>query len=150
MKTVELIKLLSAEYRLPDCAFIPEFRGGTGWSRESRADAIAMHCWPSKGLELIGFEIKISRGDWLRELKNPNKATPIKQFCDKWYLVVPDLKIVKYADELPQGWGLMHVENGKLLTMIESEKFTPQPVDRAFLASVMRRATKLETNVQTI
>ncbi len=142
MKSTDLIKLLAIEWPAPDCAFIPEFRGGTGWSRESRADALAMHLWPSRGLELHGFEIKISRNDWLRELKQPYKADPIKQFCDRWYLVVGDLKVIKYADELPTGWGLMHAENGKILTMIEAPKLTPQPIDRAFLASLMRRIHK--------
>jgi hypothetical protein len=79
MSSSELLRLLAAQWPSPDCAFIPEFRGGTGWSRESRADAIAMHCWPSMGLELVGFELKISRGDWLRERKQPWKADPIKQ-----------------------------------------------------------------------
>jgi hypothetical protein len=96
-----------------------------------------------RGLELVGFELKISRGDWLRERKQPWKADPIKQFCDRWYLVVSDLKIVKYADELPVDWGLQFVENGKILTMIEAPKLVPCPIDRAFLASVMRRATKI-------
>ena len=142
MKSSELLEILAKSYPLPNCAFIPEFRGGTGWSRESRADALAMHCWPSRGLELIGFELKISRGDWLRERKQPHKADPIKQFCDKWYLVVSDLKIVKYAEELPPDWGLMYAENGEIKTMIEAKKLTPQPIDRAFLASIMRRASK--------
>jgi hypothetical protein len=142
MTSSDLLKLLASEWPSPDCAFIPEFRGGTGWSRESRADAIAMHCWPSMGLELVGFELKISRGDWLRERKQPSKAYPIKQFCDRWYLVVSDLKIVRYAEELPAGWGLQFAENGKIVTMIEAPKLSPCPIDRAFLASVMRRAAK--------
>lgn len=142
MKTEELLKLLSQQWPSPNYAFISEFRGGTGYSRESRADALAMDLWPSKGLELFGFELKVSRGDWLHELKNPFKAEPIKQFCDKWYLVVSDLKIVKYADELPYGWGLMFHEDGKIITMIEAKKLTPVPIDRLFLASLMRRVVK--------
>ena len=142
MSSSELLTLLASEWPSPNCAFIREFRGGTGFSREQRADAIAMHLWPSQDLELIGSELKISRSDWLRELKQPDKAETIKRFCDRWYLVIPDLHIVKYADELPVGWGLMHVENGKLRTIIEAPKLTPEPIDRLFLASLMRRATK--------
>ena len=142
MKTTELLQLLANEWPSPTCAFIPEFRGGTGYSREQRADAIAMHLWPSTGLELVGFELKVSRSDWLHELKNPYKATSIKQFCDRWYLVVPNLKIVKYADELPSDWGLKFVENGEIKTMIEATKLEPKPIDRIFFASLMRRATK--------
>ena len=141
MKTNELLELLALEYPSPNLAFIREFRGGTGWGRDSRADAIGMHLWPSMGLELIGFELKVSRSDWLHELKNSSKAEPIKQFCDKWYLVVSDLKIIKYADELPKDWGLMFAENEKILTMIEAPKLEPKPIDKLFLASLMRRAT---------
>ena len=70
-KTLKVIEALRAMYPHPAHAIIFEFRGGTGWGRVSRVDAIAMDLWPSEGLELIGFEIKTSRQDWLREVKNP-------------------------------------------------------------------------------
>lgn len=143
MKTAkDVLNALKNTYPHPDCSFIEEFRSGTGWAREQRADAIAMHLWPSKGLELVGFEIKISRSDWLHELKQPNKADHVKQFCDRWYLVVSDLKIIKYAHELPDGWGLKFLENGVIKTMIEAPKLNPIPIDRLFLASLMRRIGK--------
>lgn len=146
MTSKELLELLALEWPSPDCAFMPELRAGTGYSRDSRVDALAMHLWPSRGLELHGFELKVSRSDWLRELKNPYKADPVKQFCDKWYLVVSDLKVIKYADELPIGWGLMFAENGSIHTMIEAPKLAPVSIDRAFLASIMRRVTKQNTS----
>lgn len=96
------------------------------------------------GLELIGYEIKISRSDWLRERKDPLKSIPVKQFCDRWYLLVSELKIVTYAEELPPDWGLKYIENGQIRTMIEAPKLNPIPIDRPFLASLMRRATKAE------
>ena len=141
-ETKWLLEILATEYSSPSYAFIEEFRGGTGWGRDSRADAIGMHLWPSRGLELIGFELKVTRSDWLHKLKEPTKAEEMKQFCDRWYLVVPNLKVIKYADELPEGWGLMFVENGKIRIMIEAPKLEPKPIDRLFLASLMRRVTK--------
>jgi hypothetical protein len=146
MDTKNLIELLAANNPPPACAFIPEFRCGTGYSRESRADAIAMHLWPSapQGLELVGFELKVSRSDWLRELKQPYKADPIKQFCDRWYVVCANDKIVKYVDELPKGWGLIFAEDGNLVTFIEAPKLNPLPLDRAFIAALMRRATRVD------
>ena len=143
-KTQKLLAALRSDYGWPDKAFISEFRGGTGWSRESRADAIAMDLWPSKGLELIGFELKTSRTDWLRELKQPDKCESIKQFCDRWYLVVDDLSIVRW-DELPNGWGLIapaynYYSEGKVKIEREAPKLDPKPIDRLFLASLMRLA----------
>ena len=142
-KTQKLIEALRKDWPHPAYAFIQEFRGGTGYSRESRADVIAMDLWPSKGLELVGFELKTSRADWLKELKNPEKADPIKQFCDKWYLVVDSLNIVnRYNDELPKDWGLMILNYmGKIEIKEEAPKLKPKPIDRLFLASLMRLAS---------
>lgn len=139
MNTKELLRILSEEYPPMICAFLPEFRGGTGWAREQRSDAIAMHLWPSKGLELIGFELKVSRSDWLHEVKNPQKAQAIKQFCDRWYLVISDRMFIKDY-ELPKDWGLMFVEKGKIKVEKEAPKLKATPIDRLFLASLMRRA----------
>ena len=146
MKSIELLELLAKQYNPPTHAFIPEFRCGTGYSRDTRADAIAMGLWPSakNGMEITGFELKISRSDWLRELKNPDKASPVKQFCDRWYLVVSDLKVITYADELPKGWGLMYAENGEIKTMIEAPKLQALTPDKAFIAALMRRATRVD------
>ncbi len=147
-QTIEVLEALRRDYPSPDKAFIAEFRGGTGWSRESRADGIAMDLWPSHGLELIGFEIKTSRADWLRELKNPLKADPIKQFCDRWYLVTPDkYSVFRYGtDTLPEGWGHMCLEwdgTKRIIEVVkEAPKLKPEPIDRLFLASLMRLASR--------
>jgi hypothetical protein len=105
-----------------------------------------MSLWPSAddGLELTGFELKVSRADWLREMKDPTKADPIKQFCDRWYLVIGDSKVVKYPHEIPSGWGLKLAEGDKIITMIEAPKLEPKPLDKAFIAALMRRATRVD------
>ena len=142
-KTQQLLQLLQEQYPHPDCAFIAEFMGATGASAGGAADAIAMHCWPSKGLELIGFELKTSRSDWLRELKQPWKAEPIKKFCDRWYLVTSEDYHIARTEEIPKDWGYMYQDyTGKLLTKKEAPKLSPVPVDRLFLASLMRLASK--------
>src|SRR4051812_2140071 len=89
MKSAELLALLAVDNPPPNCAFLPEFRCGTGYSRQSRADAISMHLWPSAplSLELIGYELKVSRSDWLREGKpgkpkvkaQPKRKSPAKK-----------------------------------------------------------------------
>ena len=145
-RTSAVVEGLRKQWAYPDAALLTEFRGGTGWSRDSRADALAMHLWPSKGLELIGFEIKTSRSDWLRELKDPGKAEPIKQFCDRWYLLIDDSRIAK-LDEVPDDWGLLvftdgMIQGAKWDTRKEAPKLNPKPVDRPFLASLMRVASR--------
>jgi hypothetical protein len=117
-----------------------EVRNGTGYQRTTRtADAIAMSLWPSRGLELCGFEIKVSKSDWQSELRQPAKAESICQFCDRWWMVAaPD---VIEISELPPTWGLLvPTEKGdKLRTVREAPVLNPKPVDRLFLAALMRR-----------
>ncbi len=143
-KTKKLIATLNEQWPHAKYAFIVEFRGGTGWSRESRADAIAMNLWPSEGLELIGFEIKTSRADWLKEIKDPLKCEPIKQFCDRWYLVTDERKVAQ-ENEVPEDWGFMRMDwvsmKQQIVTVKEAPKLEPKEIDRLFLASLMRLAS---------
>jgi len=143
-KTDKLLQALRKGWPWPDYAFISEFRGGTGWAREGRADAIAIDTWPSRGLELIGFELKTSRQDWLREVKQPEKCEQIKQFCDRWYVVVDDdYSVLRYHDEVPKDWGVMALNYmGKIDIKKEAPKLSPKPIDRVFLASLMRLASR--------
>lgn len=68
-------------------------------------DFLAVNCWPSRGFEVHGHEIKVSRSDWKRELKKPHKALLSMARCDFWWVAAPD-GIVQ-PGELPEGWGLM-------------------------------------------
>lgn len=132
---------LRARFAAPEWALLFEVRNGTGFSRSQvrTADAIAMGLWPSHGLELHGFEIKVSRSDWLRERKDPAKAEEIAKYCDRWSLVIGAPEIVQ-PGELPPAWGLFVLRNGKLRCEKEAAKLEPKPLDRLLLASLLRRA----------
>ena len=76
IQTGELTSLLRARYakkgRRHQWIFLTNVRDTTGRPKGSRrryADAVAMNLWPSKGLALHGFEIKVSRSDFLTELR---------------------------------------------------------------------------------
>ncbi len=60
--------------------------------------------------ELHDFEVKVSRGDLLAELRAPQKAAARRRYCDRWWLVVPDRAVV--VDDLPPGCGLTVVQRG--------------------------------------
>jgi len=113
-----------------------EVRNATGFGGRTRfADALALGLWPSRGLELEGFEMKVSRSDWLRELRKPNKAEEIYRYCDRWWVVAPSGIVQK--EELPPHWGLLTL--GKTLRCaFQAPRLKPQPLDRSFLASVLR------------
>ena len=53
-------------------AYAEHVRSGPGFVDGKRiADAIAFDCWESKGLEIHGHEVKVSRSDWLTEMRDP-------------------------------------------------------------------------------
>lgn len=135
------MRALEARYGAPAWAFLPQVANGTGANIARTADALAMSLWPSRGLELFGFEVKATRSDWLRELKDPAKADRVCRFCDRWFLVIGDEGIVQ-TGELPPAWGLLAPKSGKLVVKIEAPKIEPQPVTRAFLSAVLRRTAE--------
>lgn len=104
------------------------------------ADAVAMSLYPSRGLEIHGIEIKKYRGDWLRELKKPDKSAAIQKFCDRWWIAVSDEKIVQ-PGELPKTWGLLVPKGAKLVVKVEAPQLECEPINRRFLASIMRNAS---------
>lgn len=141
----DIESLLSNRFCPPAWAFLPQVRNGTGYLKTTRtADAIAMGLWPSRGLFLHGFEIKIYRGDWLKELSQPEKAEEIAQFTDFWWIAAP--KDLIRTEELPPLWGLM-IPHGKTMKIIrEAKQLTPIPIDKLFLAAILRRAQETITS----
>ena len=138
-----IILALKKRYAPPAWAFLPQVRNGTGYVRPvvRTADAIAMSVWPSRGLEVWGFEVKSSRSDWLRELQDPAKASEIGAYCDRWAVVVGREDIVQ-PGELPPTWGLMvpRGEDGLVFKVEAPLNARAEPFSRAFMASLFRSA----------
>ncbi len=148
---------LRLKYAAPQYATLEEVRNATGRAKRRQsgkasgpryADMIAMALWPSLGLEIIGFEVKTTRADWLKEISDEKKAVAVQQYCDRWYLVVPvpgatpqnHEKTVR-PGELPETWGMLTVDDaGTVREIVAAPKLDAQPVTRAFLASLMRNA----------
>lgn len=129
-------------YSPPAWALFYEVGDGTGSQKNRSADAIAMSLYPSRGLDLYGHEFKANRGDWLKELKNPDKAESIAKFCDYWFIVDTSGGEAVKQEEVPSNWGLL-VWNGKTLRMCKkAEKLNPKPMNRTFLAGLLRSAHK--------
>lgn len=101
------------------------------------ADVMVLGAWHSSGNELEGFEVKVSRADWLNELKSPGKCQPSKQYCHKWWLVIADPAMVKDG-ELPDDWGMMAVVDGTLKVIKKAPRLEPIPLTIDFVASLLR------------
>ena len=144
----DMIARLRARYtarpgEVVEWAFFEQVRAGTGPYAQRTADAIAMNLWESRGLAVHGFEVKVSRSDWLRELRQPEKADPLVSRVDYWWLLVSDPEIVKDG-ELPDGWGLMVPYGEKLRAVTDPKRRPDAKIDRGFVASLLRRVDRDE------
>ena len=138
----DLNNRLSERFDSDAWIYLSDVRSATGFTREVRyADGLALGIWPSRGLEIQGFEIKVSRQDWKKELDNPKKSDEIARYCDKWWLVVRDNSIVPIS-ELPKSWGLMIPRGKGLVVVQEAEKMEALPIDRSFMMSIIRHIVK--------
>jgi hypothetical protein len=139
MKSADVKAAIRKRWSGQEWAVFFEVADGTGGSKRRYADAVAMNLWPSRGLEVHGFEIKVSRSDWLSELKKPEKSAAIQQYCDRWWIITP-AGIIK-PGELPPTWGQYQVsESGQITQVVAAPALQPMPVDRAFVAALLRRA----------
>jgi hypothetical protein len=141
LDTSEVIARLRLRYADDGYAMLTEVGDGTGAKLSRWADAIVMSLWPSRGLELHGFEVKVSRSDWVKELQDPSKAEAVCKYCDRWWVVVGDETIVK-PGELPKTWGLLVPFGDGLKVAVSAPELAPIAFDRAFVAAIMRRATQ--------
>ena len=135
--TGQVRALLRKRHEGLEWAYFEEVGNRTGCGVTTFADAVAQNLWPSRGQELHGFEIKVQRSDLLHELKRPDKAETIHQYCDRWWLVLGHKDLIK-TGELPPTWGLLAPRGSKLVQVIAAPKLDPKPLDRGFVCSLMR------------
>ena len=88
---------------------------GTGYQANSWVDVVACSLWPSLGCRRTAIEIKISRGDWLRELNNPEKNSWAREVCHEFYYAAP-IGIIK-EEELPEKTGLYTASGDTIRTV---------------------------------
>jgi hypothetical protein len=140
MDTKHILKCLKQEYCLPKYALFTEVGNGTGSSQTRRADAIAVALWESYKMSIIGFEIKSSRADWLKELKTPEKSSEMIKYCNQWYVIANEG--VVEDKELPDEWGWYEcITNNRLLSM-KKAKWKENQLDNKFVACLLRRAAQ--------
>lgn len=142
-KDAAIYSALRDRYCAPEHALFFEVANGTGSNIRRYADAIAMNLFPSRGLTLSGFEVKVSRHDWQRELGNPKKAEEgVFKYCDHWWIVAPP-GVVDKAD-LPPTWGLMELQPKGLRQIVGAPRLKPVEMTRHFIAAILRRASVVD------
>ncbi len=108
---------------------------------ERRIDAFALHSWPSKRMLRRAYEVKASRTDLLRELKDPKKRQAAMALSNQFYLVVAD-DVKCLTTELPDDVGLIRWSPDGLRVVKEPpfRKVPDPPI--AFMVSLARAASK--------
>lgn len=110
------------------------------------ADFMAIDCyasgpWENRRYEIHGHEIKVSRSDWLAELRDPLKAEAFRPYCHRWWLVVSSPSIV-HDGELPECWGMLALRGTSLRALKRAPLLDPEPMPAAMTAAFARAVAK--------
>lgn len=82
-----------------------------------RIDFFAMHTWSSRRHTRVGYEVKVSRGDFLTEMKKPGKRMNAVDLCHEFYFATPAEMV--QPDEIPDDCGLVWVyDSGRTRTKV--------------------------------
>ena len=90
-------------------AVIHEVGNRSGAGKIRAADTLIFDLWPTRGLKIIGVEIKVTRSDMVSELKNPRKWKAAAANCNLWKLAMPEELDISGLD-LPEEWGTLRVK----------------------------------------
>lgn len=147
MKTNEVDALIAKAYTEPQHAVffeVPVNPDSTG----RRIDALAIALWRSKAFALTGFEVKVSRSDWLRELKDPSKSDALFKYCDYFYVVAPqvDGKDIIKPEEIPENWGYKLATPKGLRSIKKAPRLSPAEMPKSLMISILRREGRRETS----
>lgn len=150
-----MLELLGRRYGTVPQGFPPRYihahhvRNDANWASRT-ADMMIQDTWAggsrwgdqSRIYPLHGFEVKVSRADWLAELRHPEKSEAFIPYLNYWWLVVPDKSLVA-VDELPIGWGLLARRGrglGCVVEAVRNLKVEPMPI--GMRVGLMRSITK--------
>lgn len=129
------------------------------WGGDRIADAIVLDTWATTHADLTeterenrvlwgsrqsvhGFEVKVSRSDWLTELRDPEKAEAWARYCHYFWLVAASKDIVR--DDLPEGWGLLVPHGASLRVVRKPVRRDPEAMPLPVVVAVARAVQKTE------
>lgn len=118
---------------------------------ERYIDALALNLAPSSKFQRIAFEIKVSRSDFLSELRDPDKSSKARAIADRFYFAMPRGIYRKDDDDALHelGAGVMEVTasawQGRAFYHMELVKrgralVHSWPLPESFVASLLRNA----------
>jgi hypothetical protein len=143
--STQLVKLVRNKYKSPPNSFeraviLEEVPNGTGGHQSRWIDVAVFETWPSKGLSRSAFEIKVSRSDFVNELRQPEKHQWCKECFHYFWFVAP--KDVIKEEELPTNAGWMYPAGERLCVKRHAVRNDTPRLDDKLLAAFMRAAGK--------
>lgn len=119
-------------------------------------DAIVQDTWPSDGYAIHGIEIKCSRSDLRRELKDLSKSQRFSNHVDYFWLAVSDHEIVKGLD-LPDNWGVLVLRGTALRAVRKAPRLRHtvrgygdrEPLPRTVQVAMLRATRKTYERIST-
>lgn len=165
MKAQDIIDALREKHNVNygrEWAFFDELRVGTGYRKydskkggyesfnpEQRIDAWAINLYPSNNFERVAYEIKVSRSDYLNEIKNSDKRRQALELSNRFYFITPQGLLNK--DEIPNECGLMEVDvDSNIKTIKKAPHRETDGLVWQFLCSIARRADVAEGAVKLL
>lgn len=145
-----VIQALQKRYpRGTQWVFLTEVAFGTGSSRgsDNHIDAMAFNCWPSMGLHRLAFEVKVSREDFKKELRDPEKRKNAVECSNQFYFAAPQGLI--HASDLPPEAGLVEIdEKGESSITVQADHRTEPKFPYGFFIAALRCAQGVTINRQ--
>lgn len=105
-----------------------------------RLDFVAFNLWGARSYRTVGFEVKVSRADFLRELADFRKTETWSHVVDQFFIVAPG-KLLD-PSELPAGWGLLELRGSKLFTKQQAAIGERATLPRELAARMLDRLYK--------
>ena len=147
----QVYQALKARHPQPEWILLAEVRTRTGFQEMAKStydtarsiDAFAMHTWGSQDYRRVAYEIKVSRSDWLRELKDPKKRAQAYFLSNQFYFVFP-VGIFQWSDtkiDALDGCGILEVHpDGSVHELCRAKLREAWPMPTSFVASLLRQA----------
>ncbi len=144
----QMVAKLRKRYPSPAWALLQHVRNQTGFKKATvrTADAMALSLYPSNGICLHGFEIKVSASDLRKELTDPTKAAEFSEYCDYWWIVLGDESLMKGV-EIPETWGILASKGTGLGVVRQAPKLSAKPMDIGLVCGLIRKANEAHERV---
>jgi hypothetical protein len=144
-EAARVLQALSDRFEWPEWVFLPEVSMRVpdptpGWperTRSHRLDALAISIYQSSGYARVGFEVKVSRSDFLHELATPEKTKASAYCCSKFYFAVP--KGLIEPKDVPDPYGLIVVDPKGRTRIIKRPIPSSNPPTWAMVAYLIHR-----------